>query len=176
MSRLHACGAPGSRLGSHHPDRQRVMELSPVAAPLISKENASYAGISLRQPDQVITSWCVVAPVRRCLVRLVDRLHSGTIFAYAIPSGFGVPSGVRIPPERGRRRARPDLARLPATARRFDAVGAGPASAGDRLLHRTRSGANPPRPFGSVRWKDESSDRVASEVLPVAASAAGNST
>jgi MFS family permease len=32
------------------------------------------------------------------------------------------------------------------------------------------------RPFGSVRWKEESPDRAASEVLPVVASAAGSST
>ncbi len=32
------------------------------------------------------------------------------------------------------------------------------------------------RPFGSVRWKDDSPDRAASEVLPVIASAAGSST
>jgi hypothetical protein len=31
------------------------------------------------------------------------------------------------------------------------------------------------RPFGSVRWKEDSPDRAASEVLPVAA-AAGSST
>jgi MFS family permease len=32
------------------------------------------------------------------------------------------------------------------------------------------------RPFGSVRWKEETPDRAASEVLPVVASAAGSST
>jgi MFS family permease len=32
------------------------------------------------------------------------------------------------------------------------------------------------RPFGSVRWKEESPDRAANEVLPVVASAAGSST
>ena len=32
------------------------------------------------------------------------------------------------------------------------------------------------RPFGSVRWKEETPDRAASEVLPVIASAAGSST
>lgn len=32
------------------------------------------------------------------------------------------------------------------------------------------------RPFGSVRWKDETPDRAAGEVLPVVASAAGSST
>jgi MFS family permease len=32
------------------------------------------------------------------------------------------------------------------------------------------------RPFGSVRWKEESPDRTANEVLPVVASAAGSST
>jgi MFS family permease len=32
------------------------------------------------------------------------------------------------------------------------------------------------RPFGSVRWKDESPDRAANEVLPVVATAAGSST
>jgi MFS family permease len=32
------------------------------------------------------------------------------------------------------------------------------------------------RPFGSVRWKDDSPDRAANEVLPVIASAAGSST
>jgi predicted MFS family arabinose efflux permease len=32
------------------------------------------------------------------------------------------------------------------------------------------------RPFGSVRWKDETPDRAANEVLPVVASAAGSST
>jgi MFS family permease len=32
------------------------------------------------------------------------------------------------------------------------------------------------RPFGSVRWKEESPDRAASEVLPVVATAAGSST
>ena len=32
------------------------------------------------------------------------------------------------------------------------------------------------RPFGSVRWKEESPDRVATEVLPVVATAAGSST
>jgi MFS family permease len=32
------------------------------------------------------------------------------------------------------------------------------------------------RPFGSVRWKDETPDRAASEVLPVVATAAGSST
>jgi MFS family permease len=32
------------------------------------------------------------------------------------------------------------------------------------------------RPFGSVRWKDDTPDRAASEVLPVVASAAGSST
>jgi MFS family permease len=32
------------------------------------------------------------------------------------------------------------------------------------------------RPFGSVRWKDESPDRAANEVLPVVASAAGSTT
>jgi hypothetical protein len=32
------------------------------------------------------------------------------------------------------------------------------------------------RPFGSVRWKEETPDRAASEVLPVVATAAGSST
>jgi len=32
------------------------------------------------------------------------------------------------------------------------------------------------RPFGSVRWKEETPDRAAAEVLPVVASAAGSST
>jgi len=32
------------------------------------------------------------------------------------------------------------------------------------------------RPFGSVRWKEETPDRAANEVLPVIASAAGSST
>ncbi len=32
------------------------------------------------------------------------------------------------------------------------------------------------RPFGSVRWKDDTPDRAASEVLPVVATAAGSST
>ena len=32
------------------------------------------------------------------------------------------------------------------------------------------------RPFGSVRWKDDTPDRAANEVLPVVASAAGSST
>lgn len=32
------------------------------------------------------------------------------------------------------------------------------------------------RPFGSVRWKDETPDRAANEVLPVVATAAGSST
>jgi MFS family permease len=32
------------------------------------------------------------------------------------------------------------------------------------------------RPFGSVRWKEETPDRAASEVLPVASAAAGSST
>jgi MFS family permease len=32
------------------------------------------------------------------------------------------------------------------------------------------------RPFGSVRWKEESPDRAANEVLPVASAAAGSST
>ncbi|UGY06669.1 MFS transporter [Bradyrhizobium quebecense] len=32
------------------------------------------------------------------------------------------------------------------------------------------------RPFGSVRWKDETPDRAAKEVIPVVASAAGSST
>jgi len=32
------------------------------------------------------------------------------------------------------------------------------------------------RPFGSVRWKDDTPDRAASEVLPVVASAAGSTT
>ena len=32
------------------------------------------------------------------------------------------------------------------------------------------------RPFGSVRWKEDTSDRAANEVLPVVASAAGSST
>jgi hypothetical protein len=32
------------------------------------------------------------------------------------------------------------------------------------------------RPFGSVRWKEDSPDRAASEVLPVVATAAGSST
>ena len=32
------------------------------------------------------------------------------------------------------------------------------------------------RPFGSVRWKEDSPDRAANEVLPVVASAAGSST
>ena len=31
------------------------------------------------------------------------------------------------------------------------------------------------RPFGSVRWKEETPDRAANEVLPVVASAAGSS-
>ena len=32
------------------------------------------------------------------------------------------------------------------------------------------------RPFGSVRWKEDTPDRQAAEVLPVVASAAGSST
>ena len=32
------------------------------------------------------------------------------------------------------------------------------------------------RPFGSVRWKEETPDRAAEEVLPVVAQAAGSST
>jgi len=32
------------------------------------------------------------------------------------------------------------------------------------------------RPFGSVRWKEDSPDRAASEVLPLATTAAGSST
>ena len=32
------------------------------------------------------------------------------------------------------------------------------------------------RPFGSVRWKDDTPDRANSEVLPVVATAAGSST
>jgi len=32
------------------------------------------------------------------------------------------------------------------------------------------------RPFGSVRWREETADRAANEVLPVVASAAGSST
>jgi hypothetical protein len=32
------------------------------------------------------------------------------------------------------------------------------------------------RPFGSVRWKEETPDRAAHEVLPVASAAAGSST
>ena len=32
------------------------------------------------------------------------------------------------------------------------------------------------RPFGSVRWKEDTPDRAANEVLPVVASAAGSST
>jgi hypothetical protein len=32
------------------------------------------------------------------------------------------------------------------------------------------------RPFGSVRWKEETPDQAASEVLPVVATAAGSST
>jgi hypothetical protein len=32
------------------------------------------------------------------------------------------------------------------------------------------------RPFGSVRWKEETPDRAASEVLPIASAAAGGST
>ena len=32
------------------------------------------------------------------------------------------------------------------------------------------------RPFGSVRWKEDTPDRAASEVLPVVATAAGSST
>jgi hypothetical protein len=31
------------------------------------------------------------------------------------------------------------------------------------------------RPFGSVRWKDETPDRAAKEVIPVIATAAGHS-
>jgi hypothetical protein len=32
------------------------------------------------------------------------------------------------------------------------------------------------RPFGSVRWKEESPDRAANDVLPVASAAAGSSS
>ena len=32
------------------------------------------------------------------------------------------------------------------------------------------------RPFGSVRWKEDTPDRAANEVLPVVATAAGSST
>ncbi len=32
------------------------------------------------------------------------------------------------------------------------------------------------RPFGSVRWKEDTPDRAAEEVLPVVAQAAGSST
>jgi len=32
------------------------------------------------------------------------------------------------------------------------------------------------RPFGSVRWKEETPDRASEEVLPVVATAAGSST
>jgi hypothetical protein len=32
------------------------------------------------------------------------------------------------------------------------------------------------RPFGSVRWKEDTPDRANSEVLPVVATAAGSST
>jgi hypothetical protein len=32
------------------------------------------------------------------------------------------------------------------------------------------------RPFGSVRWKEDTPDRAANEVLPVASAAAGGST
>ena len=57
----------------------------------------------------------------------------------------------------------------------------------DRELHRHaisfHLGPNPirirrmlERPFGSVRWKEDSPDRAANEVLPVVASAAGSST
>jgi len=57
----------------------------------------------------------------------------------------------------------------------------------ERALHQQaiafHSGSDPvrirrmlERPFGSVRWKEETPDRAASEVLPVVASAAGSST
>ena len=39
-----------------------------------------------------------------------------------------------------------------------------------------QGGAMLERPFGSVRWKEDTPDRAANEVLPVVATAAGSST